>query len=337
MPPLFDFAEAGCAAWQQLGSSEPGPQGPLRAIVRDSRGRFYAAYGSGYGAQDFVHAPDGRVLRTIGRKGNGPGEFQSVGALIIGPADTLHAFDAIARRWSVFSPEGEYVRSAPLPAVPHSAYALGNGDILINGTVRTAESIGLPLHILSSDGAVRLSFGREQAVRRPDLSLLDLREIATPHDGRFWVLHMNEYRLEEWSLDGRLLRAYERNPAWFRPWLSMSRMSPEVPPSPYPVGFVAVTAAHAWVITRVPAKDWSRGLRKTRSESGREVFVPADLPAVYDSMLEYLDLRSGRVVARAQTPLALGGFVDDDHLVAFSFDEDGRTFVSVWQVQLSTR
>ena len=50
----------------------------------------------------------GEYLLTIGRPGQGPGEFQSVSNLTMNNRDDLIAFDAIPRRFSVFSDNGEY-------------------------------------------------------------------------------------------------------------------------------------------------------------------------------------------------------------------------------------
>lgn len=77
---------------------------------------------------------DGRLLRVIGRRGAGPGEFQfpaAVGWL----ADTLWVQDMQARRISLFSPDGRFHSSFasvvdlemfPLrPAVPAALLATG--------------------------------------------------------------------------------------------------------------------------------------------------------------------------------------------------------------------
>jgi hypothetical protein len=51
---------------------------------------------------------DGEYLLTIGRPGQGPGEFRSVSNLTMNNRDDLIAFDAIPRSFSVFSDNGEY-------------------------------------------------------------------------------------------------------------------------------------------------------------------------------------------------------------------------------------
>ena len=62
-----------------------------------------------------VFDPSGRLLRTLGRRGQGPGEFQLVGAIGL-RADSLWVSDGGLRRVSLFSPDGRFARSIPVPA-----------------------------------------------------------------------------------------------------------------------------------------------------------------------------------------------------------------------------
>lgn len=60
-----------------------------------------------------MYRSDGGHLQTIGRCGNGPGEFQHPSALIILSGDTLLVTDSGLRRISVFDPSGRFIRSVP--------------------------------------------------------------------------------------------------------------------------------------------------------------------------------------------------------------------------------
>ena len=116
--------------------------GPYRVVeaTRLGDGRIVVA-SAGTNALD-LYAPDGRHLRTIGRPGSGPGEFQAlfwVGRL---PADSIAAWDAALGRLSVFSPAGDFVRAVTsrnsLGLFPLAAGVLGDGRLLI--AVRSAEA-----------------------------------------------------------------------------------------------------------------------------------------------------------------------------------------------------
>ena len=62
----------------------------------------------------------GHFLRATGRKGGGPGEFESLGLVSRTRADSLLAYDFRLRRISVLDGEGSFVRSFPLQVLTQS-------------------------------------------------------------------------------------------------------------------------------------------------------------------------------------------------------------------------
>ncbi|MFC1662004.1 6-bladed beta-propeller [Gemmatimonadota bacterium] len=83
--------------------------------TRLSDGRVVVA-NSGTSELRFFDA-EGRFLRSVGRVGGGPGEFQSdntIRALVRLPGDTLLTWDIYGQNLSLFDPEGEFVRATRL-------------------------------------------------------------------------------------------------------------------------------------------------------------------------------------------------------------------------------
>ena len=78
-----------------------------------SDGRIVVANGGTSELRFF--GPDGRWVKSVGRHGDGPGEFRDLGWLDAGAGDTLRTYDWV-RRLSVFSPEGDLVRPVSLHA-----------------------------------------------------------------------------------------------------------------------------------------------------------------------------------------------------------------------------
>lgn len=74
----------------------------------------------------------GKKLRSFGRKGGGPGEFQRITFLGILPGDTVVAFDGGSRRLTLVSPAGRLVRTVSLanPARRSIAGLLPRGGFL---------------------------------------------------------------------------------------------------------------------------------------------------------------------------------------------------------------
>ncbi len=59
----------------------------------------------------------GKHLRTVGRRGRGPGEFELPSALLHLPHDTLSVWDRSQNRITIVSPTGEIIRTARLEGV----------------------------------------------------------------------------------------------------------------------------------------------------------------------------------------------------------------------------
>jgi hypothetical protein len=57
---------------------------------------------------------NGKLLRSFGRKGQGPGEFSGPGSLRILPDNTLEVFDVLHSRLSYFTLDGESLRDVPM-------------------------------------------------------------------------------------------------------------------------------------------------------------------------------------------------------------------------------
>ena len=78
-----------------------------------------------------IFAPDGRHLRSMGRHGEGPGEFQDPFVLWVLPGDTIWVGDYRPYRFVVFTAEGEWVRNVTLdPIYPNPSRG---GGVLDNG------------------------------------------------------------------------------------------------------------------------------------------------------------------------------------------------------------
>jgi hypothetical protein len=84
------------------------------------------------------YGADGKFLRSGGRKGGGPGEFEELASVHLAPGDSLLAFDWRLRRVSVFAPAGSPARSVSLPAgidavfpQPHLLGRTGDGSLLV--------------------------------------------------------------------------------------------------------------------------------------------------------------------------------------------------------------
>ena len=57
---------------------------------------------------------DGQYLLTMGRKGQGPGEFQDIRTVAVNSHDDLIVYDSMLRRISIFSDNGEHIKTTKI-------------------------------------------------------------------------------------------------------------------------------------------------------------------------------------------------------------------------------
>ncbi len=104
--------------------------------------------GSIYVGQDMdklirVFDSDGRFVRTIGREGGGPGEFQSISSLGW-RADTLSVVDFVQTRVSQFSAGGEHLHTFRFdgPMLPESSRPTPPNTLFPDGSIVATPLIG---------------------------------------------------------------------------------------------------------------------------------------------------------------------------------------------------
>lgn len=129
-----------------------------------------------------IFRSDGSLIATLGREGEGPGEFSSVGSVVPLTSDSLAVWDPDRRRISVFSLEGGLGREVDLSglappsarAAPDSRMASGfthllpstRGSLVLFGEGVFGSTSGegprrieMPSHRIASDGRELARFG----------------------------------------------------------------------------------------------------------------------------------------------------------------------------------
>lgn len=92
--------------------------------------------------------PRGTLVAKGGRRGDGPGEFRSIRALLRCAGDSAFVYDPALLRISVYSPEGRYVRMIDLRDVgigipPYDAYCDGAGQLVfVNRSPSPPAAVG---------------------------------------------------------------------------------------------------------------------------------------------------------------------------------------------------
>jgi len=213
----------------------------VRGPVRLSDGRLVVANASSNEIR--VFDATGKHLHTSGRAGSGPGEYQSIGGILLGAGDSLLVSDIPVRRLTVLDGDGNVGRSFSLGG-------MGGQFVPINGKIDFATPIGwfsdgsvvgmsMSFSIAQTrqgvyrdtmlvirygpDGAVKDTLGGFPGIEMEQVTLtiqgrtfpapiavpLGRQTTSVVHGDRFYVAQNNSWEIEVRGLDGAhsLIRA----------------------------------------------------------------------------------------------------------------------------------
>lgn len=283
-----------------------------------------------------IFGPTGLFLTTIGRKGSGPGEFLSVGMTQVGVADSIHLFDWELGRHSVYAPDGTFVRSAPSPPRPfRNAVYLPNGPLVINSTMATPAGAGYPLHVINGEGVAIHAFGGEQRTLSIEDRVRLRRKLASAPNRKFWVASELEYKFERFNENGRLDLVLVGAPAWLRGPGRYIRPNPDSVFSPIINSVVEAADGSLRVLGWAPGPNWRNGWGEPgRRADGHPVPTIANFRELYTSIIEVLEIETGRLLARTEVPGFFLQFIDSEHLISYDETAEGIPIVKVWKLSL---
>src|SRR5687767_3658335 len=103
---------------------------PGLKLASNRKGQYFVSSTTFIG-QINVFGPDGRFERSLGRRGLGPGEFNSLELMVFDAQDSLHVVESNSRRYQVFAPDLTLARSGQLRAMRVMEFlVLPNGPIV---------------------------------------------------------------------------------------------------------------------------------------------------------------------------------------------------------------
>jgi hypothetical protein len=246
----------------------------------------------GITTQPLVYNDSGRFLGTLNGGTAAAEQFQVPLFARIGPADSIWIFDG-SQRVLIFGPNREYGRTAQLPETPWDAVVLPDGRMLI---APANADRPLPLLLLSQTGKLIREYGAHDSTAA---AIHSPRWLIRDPDGSFWSMPMQfRWRLEHWDSGGAPFSVLERRPDWFAPYDQVSTPDRNHAPQPTVQGAWIDTIGRFWVLGRVADQHWDRGLSSHRPGTPGSVIVDPD--KVYDTELEAIDRRTGKLTAAAR-------------------------------------
>ena len=178
-------------------------------IVVDSKGNVYILDAGNHRIQKFTS--DCQYLATIGRQGQGPGEFYLPSSLDIGPDDYLYVSDPQNKRIQILKPDGtEYKTIKFLNESVGSIKLLDSGNIIMNPTgvlmmIAFSQEKELPklIKVFDTEGNLINEFGEQLDFKNILMNRMGNQyEFAVDEDDCIYVTFLHQNRIEKYSPKG---------------------------------------------------------------------------------------------------------------------------------------
>ena len=287
-----------------------------------------------------VYAQSGVYLGTVGKEGEGPGEFRQANFALPIPGDSVVVFDAQLLRATVVDSALNPTRTIRLTGAVGGAVAGQWPEVLAHGIFRTPESSGLPYHLIdmgSEQGIIRRSFGGTDRPTGPRSGHRLVSHITQGKGSWFWTVTMDEYLLKRWNTKGDLIDATRRQPSWFREPSAFGAGGPARPPPPKMSGVWEDDEHRVWAFVRVSRPDWAEAWTELPPDfSGGIPTEDAPQPEeLWRTTVEVLDLRSREVYARGELNDVVISVLGNGDLAVYRETDSGYPRVVILRASLS--
>jgi tripartite motif-containing protein 71 len=178
--------------------------------VRDSVGNLYILDTDNNRIQKLDS--EGKFIKTIGRKGQGPGEFQAAHSMDIDNEDNLFVFDVRTRRIEILSSDGK-----PLRTIKFRAFSTGRIRLLNPGLIVRGESLDsgimygtqkkLPklIETIDMNGKTKLTFGDPRDYGDGNTNWhANYFNLDTDSEKNIYLSFQRQNRIEKYTPDGKL-------------------------------------------------------------------------------------------------------------------------------------
>lgn len=158
------------------------------------------------------YSSDGKYLATIGRKGQGPGEFTSPMSMCIGTDGNIYV--GLMFQMAVLTPDGKELKRIKMPYPVEHFYLTPDNNILCWSVDQPGQREFKPvakLRILNHDGDIANEFGKLKEYE-DDLLTIDgnLGTFSTDINGLIYHALFYQNAIEKYNSDGELLQVSDR-------------------------------------------------------------------------------------------------------------------------------
>ena len=306
----------------------------MSAVVRDHRSHYWVGQGDWINIYD----PGGAFVTTVGRRGEGPLEFQRAWPFHVDGAGRIHVQDILNLRVSVINEDGTLhdEKRLPTPRI-NDLVAVADGEqYVIQSWIQTPELLGFPIHVVD-DGQIQASFGLDSAVGREMEDLTTGRHLAADVHGNVFVAHRYDYFIEVWSRDGSRLGGLEGLPALDDGLRTGTRQYNWDNPPWHSIQDIHVDAdGLLWVLLSYRRPDWRDNMVELALPDGTLSLVPVDMDPtrLLRSRIDVVDLKTCAMIGSQWRDELLIGFLEDGTISGGEVSRVGVPFINIWKVDL---
>ena len=277
---------------------------------------------------------EGRFLRQVGRRGDGPMEFHRPAPVRTDGEGRVHIVDLDIGRETIVNADFSYHSDRLLdPGGSHLAVPLGDdGRYLLNRARMTTQRVAMPLHIVDGPNVLH-SFGRMAGLDAPGNAH---RVLAVDRQKRIYSARFDDYLIQVWSdsggrilgLSGPVLN--EREPSR-EPW------SPDNPPRNRIFAMQVDDQQRLWVISSARKDDWQDRMDYRVMPNGRVAYVAIDddMKAIYEMRIDLIDLANGSLIATRRHDALFEAFIGNGLVIETVENERDFPEMVVWRLSFA--
>ena len=266
----------------------------------------------------------GTYQRTIGGRGSGPGEYQSISHIGVGPR-YIHVFEYHKGR-TMLDHDFRVVRTDRFPGEVRSAAVLSDDVVVFVALVPTPESVGHKLHVLRPSGEMA-SYGHDGGVYSPEVTPWATSTRVAGRDDTVWSVPREVNRLVRWDLapEPKIGMVFDRRVAEFDGGgdeFSQATMSAAM-----------LDDRGLWLVWHTADLDWT-GPPPPPEARLHEI----DIVQLRDGWLDLVDPGTGRTLARSHHDGVFDGFDGSSrYVIGYDETEAGVPFLRILKPRLSRR
>lgn len=212
--------------WRVGGEDDDVLFGVVTDVINDRDGNFYLLDAQLNEIQ--VYSPGGEHLRTIGREGEGPGEFRGAFNLLLLPSGNIAVLQAFPSKLVGLTPTGEPADAFSLPESQEAGFKVlfmaqnaGKDLAVVYGFNQPSESGFVQRSILSlfdaNAGNERRLYSQDSGMNGANPVIAEKewdsfrnRWSAGPDGHVYAAVELGQYAINVWNPDGKLARVIRR-------------------------------------------------------------------------------------------------------------------------------